>query len=114
MLDRGENSTYLSVLMIDHNVMRLDVSVHDALAVAVIKSLEQLKDVVPNINVVELGVKAAEVGVVDVLEDQRWGFALSLGQHARRHAMEWSQCIYAMGAPSGSQAAVGLRKASMP
>lgn len=56
--------------MIDHNVMRFDVSVHDALAVAEVESLEKLKDVVTDINVVELGVEAAEVCVVHVLEDE--------------------------------------------
>jgi hypothetical protein len=56
--------------MIDHNVMRFDIAMHDALAVAVVESLEQLKDVVPDINVVELGVEASEVRVVDKLEDE--------------------------------------------
>lgn len=68
--------------MIDHNVMRFDVSVHDALAVTVIEGLEQLEDVVANINIVELGVQAAEVGVVDMLEDEGRGFALWEGQYA--------------------------------
>lgn len=62
--------------MIDHNVMRLYVSVHDSLAVAKVESLEQLKDVVTDIDVVELGVEASEIGVVDMLEDERWGLTL--------------------------------------
>jgi len=56
--------------------MRLHVAVHDAFAVAVVEGLEQLKDVVAHIDVVELGVQAAEVGVVDVLEDERRRLAL--------------------------------------
>lgn len=56
--------------MIDHNVVRLDIAVHDALAVAVIEGLEQLKNVVPHVDVVELGVQASEVRVVDKFEDQ--------------------------------------------
>lgn len=67
---------YLSVLMIDHNVMRLDVSVHDALAVAEIQCLEELVDVVAHIKVVKLGVQASEVGVVHIFEDERWRLAL--------------------------------------
>jgi hypothetical protein len=37
----GEDS-HLPVLMVDHNVMRLDISVHDALAVAEVQRLEKL------------------------------------------------------------------------
>lgn len=67
---------YLSVLMVDHNVVRLDVSVHDAFTVAVVKRLQQLKDVVTNIDVVEFRVQAPEIGIVDIFEDQGRGFTL--------------------------------------
>lgn len=70
--------TYLPVLMIDHNVMRLHISVHDALAVTEIKRLEKLKNVKPHIEIGELGVEVAEVGVVDVLKDERGRLALCL------------------------------------
>lgn len=73
---RFGKGAYLAVLMVDHNVMRLHVAVHDAFAVAVVEGLEQLKDVVADVDVVELGVQAAEVGVVDVLEDERGRLAL--------------------------------------
>ena len=56
--------------MIDHNVMRLHIAVHDALAVTEIERLEKLKDVEADVEVGELWVEAAEVGVVDVLEDE--------------------------------------------
>lgn len=42
--------------MVDHNVMRLHITVHDALAVTEIQRLEELGDVETNIEVVELGV----------------------------------------------------------
>jgi hypothetical protein len=64
--------------MIDHNVMRLHVAVHDALAVAVVKGLEKLKDVVADVDIDELGVQGAEVGVVDVFEDERGCLALRI------------------------------------
>jgi hypothetical protein len=51
--------------------MRLYVSVHDALAVAKVQRFEQLMDVESNVEVVELGVEASEVGIVDILENQR-------------------------------------------
>lgn len=63
--------------MIDHNVMRFDVSVHDTLAMTVIERFEELEDVVAYVNVIELGVQAAEVGVIDMFEDQRRSLALS-------------------------------------
>lgn len=50
--------------------MRLHISVHDALAVAEIQRLEKLGNVETNIEIVELGVQASEVGVVHELEDE--------------------------------------------
>lgn len=62
--------------MVNHDVVRLDISVHNALAVAEVEGFEKLKDVVANIEIVELGVEVAEVGVVDVFEDEGGGFTL--------------------------------------
>lgn len=62
--------------MIDHDIVRLDVAVHDTLAVAEIQGFQEFENVVTDIEVVELGVEVAEVGVVDKLEDQRRRFAL--------------------------------------
>lgn len=62
--------------MIDHNVVRFHISVHDALAVTEIKCLEELENIVSDIEVVELGVEAAEVGIVDIFKDQRRCLAL--------------------------------------
>lgn len=67
---------YLAVLMIDHNVMRLHISVHNTLAVAKVQRFEQLQNVEPHIEVVELGVQAPKVGVIDVLEDEGGRLAL--------------------------------------
>jgi hypothetical protein len=57
--------------MVDHNVMRLHISMHDAFAVTEVERLEQLEDVVSHVQVVELGIQRPEVGVVDILEDER-------------------------------------------
>jgi hypothetical protein len=62
--------------MIDHNVMRFHVAMHDALAVTKVQRLEQLQDVVSHVEIVELGVERSEVGVVDIFEDQRRCLAL--------------------------------------
>lgn len=42
--------------MVDHNVMRFYVSMHNALAVTKIKGLEQFVDVEAHVKVVEFGV----------------------------------------------------------
>ena len=56
--------------MIDHNVMRFHIAVHDALAVTEIERLEQLVDVVPDIDIHEFRVEAPEISVVDIFEDK--------------------------------------------
>lgn len=58
--------------------MRLYISVHDALAVAKIKSLEQLVDVKSHVEVVEFRIEATEIDVVDIFENQRRSFTLKL------------------------------------
>ena len=73
--------------MINHNIVGLDVSVHDSFAVAVIQCLHKMDldvfpvimytmyylqefvDIVSNIVIDEFWVKASEVGVIDVFED---------------------------------------------
>lgn len=62
--------------MIDHNVMRFHVSVHDTLTVTEVQGLEQFQDVETHIQVVELRVQAPEVGVVDILEYERRSLTL--------------------------------------
>lgn len=49
---------------------------HNSFAVAEIQGLEKLQNVESHIEVVELGIEAAEVCVVDVLEDEGRRFAL--------------------------------------
>mmetsp|Transcript_130136 Transcript_130136/g.417604 ORF Transcript_130136/g.417604 Transcript_130136/m.417604 type:complete len:293 (+) Transcript_130136:415-1293(+) len=60
----------LSLLMIDHHIVRLHISVHDALGVAVIQSFQDLEDVVSDVQVGQRRVQSLEVGVVHMLEDQ--------------------------------------------
>jgi hypothetical protein len=79
--------------MIDHNIMGLDISVHYALAVTEIQSLDmfsnspscplfrkaylqELVDIIPNIIVDELGIETPEIGIVYVLENEGRRFAL--------------------------------------
>ena len=63
--------THLLLCVVNHNVVGLHVSVHDAPRVAELERLQQLVDVEAHIVVRELGVEHVEVQVVDVLKDQR-------------------------------------------
>ena len=78
MVRASFSKSNLSVLMIDHNVMRLHIAVHNALAVTEVESLEELEDVVADVEVVEPGVEGAELGVVDVFEDERRSLTLAV------------------------------------
>jgi hypothetical protein len=78
--------------MIDHDIVRLHVSVHYALAVAEVESLssistyptsyephsylQELKDIIPDIVVDEFRVEGSEICVIDVFEDKGGRFAL--------------------------------------
>lgn len=65
--------------------MRLYVSVHDSLAVAKVQRLQQFVNVEPHIEVVELGIQAAEIDVVNVLENQRRCLALHMAKGSKSH-----------------------------
>ena len=66
---KGGLKTNLSLFMIDHNVVWLDITVHDTLAVTKVQGLQQLEDVVANIVICEAGVQSPEIGVVDSLKN---------------------------------------------
>lgn len=75
--------------MIDHNVVRLDITMHDAFAVAEVESLEELVYVEANVVVLELGVQTPKVGVVHILENQRRCFTLCIVMLVRcRHTTQ--------------------------
>ena len=60
------NEAQLAVRVVNHDVVRLHVTVHNALRVAIVESFEDLKHVEANVEVVEALVKFAEVGVTRV------------------------------------------------
>jgi hypothetical protein len=70
--------------MVNHNVVGLDVSMHNTLAVAEVQRLQQLKNVVANIVIRKAGVQSPEIGVVDSLENQTGGFALVVTYHIQQ------------------------------
>ena len=56
------NQPELALLVVDHDVVRLDISVHDAPRVAEVEGLEEFGNVEAHIKVVKLGVEGFEVG----------------------------------------------------
>ena len=75
---------YLSLGVIDHDIVGLDISVHDALAVTEVQRLKELVDVEADIIVREPRVQSAEVSVVDSLKDQAGGLALIIPNHIQQ------------------------------
>lgn len=87
MIEFGQapvDETQLLALVIDHDVVGLYVSVHDAARVAEIQSLEQFTDIVPYIHIAERLIECPKVRIVDVLEDERRGFALRIPDHIKQ------------------------------
>jgi hypothetical protein len=76
--------THLSLLMVDHHIMRLDIPVHDAFAVAKVQRLEKLEDVVPHIVVHKPRIQRPEVCVVHILEYQAGRFALAISHYIQQ------------------------------
>ena len=62
------DQSQLAVGVVDHDVMRFDVSMHDALRVAKIKRLQNLENVVPDVEVIECRVQLSEVSITCVDE----------------------------------------------
>ena len=60
------NEAELAVSVVNHDVMRLDIAVHDSLRMAVIKGLQDFEHVITNIKVVEALVKFAEVCITGI------------------------------------------------
>lgn len=70
--------------MINHDVVGLDIPVHDAFAVAETQSLQKLIHIKAHIVVGEPRVQGPEVSVVDVFENQTRCLALTVTNHIQQ------------------------------
>lgn len=52
--------------MVNHDIVRLDVPVHDALGMTEIERFEQFKDVVSDVVVGKFGIERFKLGVLDI------------------------------------------------
>lgn len=66
----------LPVGVVDHDIVRLDVSVHDSLAVAVVQGSQNFEDVVSDVEICEALVESSEIDIssVHVLHDKCGSF----------------------------------------
>jgi hypothetical protein len=55
--------------VVDYDIVRLNISVHDSISVTMVKSKEDFIDVIANICVRERGIKHLEIGVINILKD---------------------------------------------
>jgi hypothetical protein len=70
--------------MVNHDVVGLYISMHDAFAVAEIQSLQKLIHVKAHIVVGETRVQGPKIGVVDVFENQTRRLALAVTDHIQQ------------------------------
>lgn len=77
------NKSELAIGMIDHDVVRLNIAMHDALRVAKVKSFKNLKHIVPNVKVIEALIELAEVSItrVNKLSDNGRGLRQGVSHH---------------------------------
>lgn len=54
--------------MIDHNIVRFNISVHNALAMTEIKGFKHFKDIEANIEIAERRIESAVIYVIDILK----------------------------------------------
>lgn len=78
------HESYLSPLVIYHDVMWLHIPMHDSFAVAEVQSFEQFVNVVADIIIDKAGIQSPEVGIVDILENETRCFALTIANHVQQ------------------------------
>jgi hypothetical protein len=77
------NKTQLAVLVVDHDVVGLNITMSNALLVAVVESSEDLKDIVSDVEVSEALIESTEVNItcVHVFHDQGWGLGHGISHY---------------------------------
>mmetsp|Transcript_2849 Transcript_2849/g.8330 ORF Transcript_2849/g.8330 Transcript_2849/m.8330 type:complete len:231 (+) Transcript_2849:733-1425(+) len=78
------NEAQLLLLMIDHHIVWLHISVHDPLGVAEVQRLQQLVDIEPDVVVRERLIQHLEVGVVDILKNEAGSLRLRVADNVQQ------------------------------
>mmetsp|Transcript_24785 Transcript_24785/g.44546 ORF Transcript_24785/g.44546 Transcript_24785/m.44546 type:complete len:298 (-) Transcript_24785:194-1087(-) len=75
------NQPQLPLLVINHDIMRLDIPMHHPIGVTIIQRLEKLKNIIPNIIIRERGIQNLEIGIIHMLKDKRGSLGLGIPHH---------------------------------
>ena len=78
--------------MVDHDIMRFDVAMHDSPRMAEVERFEEFVDVVSYVVVGESRVENFKIGVVDIFEDDGGSFGLLY----RNASVSRSYSVYSM------------------
>jgi hypothetical protein len=78
------NEPKLSFLVINHDVVGLDITMHHPVGMTIVQSLEELKDVVTNVIIAQGGIENFEVCIVDVFEDERRSLGLRVSDDIQK------------------------------
>jgi hypothetical protein len=76
--------------VINHNIMRLNIAMHNPLAMAEVQCLQQFEDIVPYVKVDEAGVERPKIGIIDEFEDETRRFALTVADHIQQRNDIWA------------------------
>ncbi len=81
--------------MINHDVKRFDIAVHDAMRVCIVKRFEKFIGVKLNVQLVELMNQQLGLNVRDVLEHQAWCLCGLIPYHVKQLYDVWAavECL---------------------
>mmetsp|Transcript_14032 Transcript_14032/g.21715 ORF Transcript_14032/g.21715 Transcript_14032/m.21715 type:complete len:307 (+) Transcript_14032:338-1258(+) len=78
------NQPQLPLLMINHDIVRLDIPMHHPIRMTIIQRLEQLKYIIPNIIIRQGRIQYLEIGIIHMLKNQRGGLGLWIPYHIQQ------------------------------
>ena len=81
---RYEQCTYLASLMVDHHIVRFNVSMHDATRMCPVKRTQYLEDVEPDFFVFEARIEHAKVAILDVFHNEAGDPRLGLAHDVKQ------------------------------
>lgn len=84
MIKLGEtpvDEAKLLALMINDDVVWLHIAMHDSVRVGIVKSSQDLVDIISDVLGRESRKQGLEVAIVDVFENERWDFGMGIATY---------------------------------